>query len=547
MIIEKVKIKNFKCIEGEFTLDLKDNINIIVGNNEAGKSTIIEAINLALTGLYDGRYLRNELSEYLFNKNIISEYLKGTNKQEYSSIPEIYIELYFKENSIPEFRGTKNTETIEAEGFALRICFDPNYSDEYSKLIESGEMKTLPIEFYQIFWETFARNKIITRSIPLKSSMIDSSSFRYKNGSDIYISKIVKNTLEKEDIINISQAHRKMIESFMGDTSIDNINKKVNQDAKITDKNVEISVNLSTQNAWENSLITKLDDIPFDYIGKGEQCIVKTGLSLANQVEGKKNIILMEEPENHLSFSNLNRLICGIEKNCENQQVIITTHSSFVANKLGLDNLILLENQSVVRLNDLKDDTKIFFEKIAGYDTLRFILCKKAILVEGDSDELIVQRAYLDKYNKLPIQDGIDVISVGTSFLRFLEIADKIQKKVNVVTDNDGYIDRLLSKYKKYVGENKKEYINICYDDEINEGNLKISGKSYNYNTLEPTILAVNELDKLNEIFETNYTKLDDLRKYMYQNKTDCALRIFKSDIKITYPKYILEAISDEK
>ena len=69
MIIEKVKIKNFKCIEGEFTLDLKDNINIIVGNNEAGKSTIIEAINLALTGLYDGRYLRNELSEYLFNKN----------------------------------------------------------------------------------------------------------------------------------------------------------------------------------------------------------------------------------------------------------------------------------------------------------------------------------------------------------------------------------------------------------------------------------------------------------------------------------------------
>ena len=34
-----------------------------------------------------------------------------------------------------------------------------------------------------------------------------------------------------------------------------------------------------------------------------------------------------------------------------------------------------------------------FFKKVAGYDTLRLILCKKSILVEGDSDELVVQRA----------------------------------------------------------------------------------------------------------------------------------------------------------
>ncbi|WP_296642560.1 ATP-binding protein [Roseinatronobacter sp.] len=44
MYIEKVKIKNFKCFEGWFEVDFNQGVNIIVGNNEAGKSTLLEAI-----------------------------------------------------------------------------------------------------------------------------------------------------------------------------------------------------------------------------------------------------------------------------------------------------------------------------------------------------------------------------------------------------------------------------------------------------------------------------------------------------------------------
>ncbi|EAF3171948.1 hypothetical protein CSI41_15195, partial [Listeria monocytogenes] len=43
-MIKKIKIENFKCINGCFELDLTTGINILVGNNEAGKSTILEAI-----------------------------------------------------------------------------------------------------------------------------------------------------------------------------------------------------------------------------------------------------------------------------------------------------------------------------------------------------------------------------------------------------------------------------------------------------------------------------------------------------------------------
>ena len=41
------------------------------------------------------------------------------------------------------------------------------------------------------------------------------------------------------------------------------------------------------------------------------------------------------------------------------------------------------------------------------------VLAKRVILVEGPSDELVVQRAYRDAHNgRLPIQDGVDVMSM---------------------------------------------------------------------------------------------------------------------------------------
>ena len=76
MAIDRVKIHNFKCFK-DFDLQLNTGLNILVGNNDSGKSTILEAIHLALTGLYGGRNVRNELSQYLFNKEVEKEYLNS--------------------------------------------------------------------------------------------------------------------------------------------------------------------------------------------------------------------------------------------------------------------------------------------------------------------------------------------------------------------------------------------------------------------------------------------------------------------------------------
>ncbi len=546
MIINKVRIENYKCFK-EFSIELDKGINILVGDNEAGKSTILEAIHLTLTGLLNGKYLKNELTQYLFNNEVVTDYVKSLNDEHVAvkAPPHILIEVFMSGDNLAEFEGDGNSWKAKECGICLKIAVKEDYKPLYEEFVKNGNIETIPIEYYDFSWKSFARDPITPRTIPIKSAFIDSSSYRYQNGSDVYISRIIRENLEPKEIVDISQAHRRMKEAFMAEEAIHNINERIKSTAKISEKDVSLSVDLSSGNAWETSLMTYLDGIPFHYIGKGEQCIVKTQLALGHKKAKEANLILLEEPENHLSHSRLNQLVHNIKSNCEDKQILVSTHSSFVANKLGLGNLILLNEGETVMLKELRSETKCFFEKLSGYDTLRLILCKKAILVEGDSDELVVQKAYMVKNkDKLPIEDRIDVISVGTSFLRFLEIAEKLNKTVTVVTDNDGAVEALKKKYENYLDTNRKPNITICFDEIEDSGDLEVGGKKFNYNTLEPKLLKGNGLESMIAILGTDHSEVDELHKYMKSNKTECALKVFDATMEVVFPQYILDAIS---
>ena len=281
--------------------------------------------------------------------------------------------------------------------------------------------------------------------------------------------------------------------------------------------------------------MTYLNKIPFHQIGKGEQCIVKTNLALSHKKNNEANLILLEEPENHLSHTKLNEFVKSITTNHNEKQIIISTHSSFVANKLGLENIILLNNREKSYLKNLPDDTYNFFKKLPGFETLRLVLSQKAILVEGPSDELIVQKAYMDKHDgRLPIENGIDIISVKLTFKRFLEIANEIKKQVAVVTDNDGKYEKTIEeKYKLF---EKVENIKIFFD------------KNNDLNTLEPQFVNANktklkELCKVIGIDFAKYNTEERIAKYMQSNKTDWALSIFESNTLLNYPDYINRVI----
>jgi putative ATP-dependent endonuclease of OLD family len=200
-------------------------------------------------------------------------------------------------------------------------------------------------------------------------------------------------------------------------------------------------------------------------------------------------------------------------------------------NKLGINNVILFRDGNSMRLDALSADTYEYFKKLPGHDTLRLLLSERSILVEGPSDELVVQKAFIARHGVSPLEKGVDVISVkGLAFKRFLEIAKLLEIKTDVVTDNDGDVAALNQKYAEYLGGGT---INIRYDDDEK------------YATLEPQMLKANTLELLNRVLGKEFKDSDALIKYMTTpaNKTDVALKFFDTEEKIAFPGYINAAV----
>lgn len=533
MLINKIFIENYKSLD-KFDLEFNNDLNIIVGDNEVGKSSLLEAINLALTGILNGRNIHYEISPYLFNKNIVDEYIAKLKKKEKVSPPKILLEIYF--NPIPEFaslKGTNNTKKEDVPGVALLIEFDEDYKEEYEKYISEPErITTLPTEYYSAKWYGFSFNPITKRSLMVNSVLIDATTIRLQNGTDYYIQKIIDDNLDRKEKTELTLAYRELKQTFGEKETLKNINTKLKDNkGVVSNKDLSVSIDISQKSSWESNLTSYLDDIPFQFIGKGEQNALKILLALEKKATNS-NVILIEEPENHLSFSNLNILISKINEKCVGKQVIITTHSTFVMNKLGVEKVILMsDTHKTLSLKSLSIDTQKYFKKLPGYDTLRLLIAKKSILVEGPSEELFIQKAYIDKFGKLPIENGIDVISVrGLSFKRFLEIAKVLGKDVRVVTDNDGdFANNIEKKYADYF---LVPSIQICYD------------KDDACKTLEPQIVKVNDLAIMNKIMGRTCVTKNEIIDYMIKNKTDAALKFFETKETFVIPQYIIDAIS---
>ncbi len=534
-VIRKVIIQNYKQFKN-LSIDFNPDINIIVADNENGKSTLFEAIHLALTGKINNKPLQQELTPYLFNIDCIKDYIQQLNNKSSSDTilpPPLFIELYFKDednDELAQYKGTNNSLKENAIGLKIGLIFDSDYIDEYRQYISNPhEVTTIPIEYYKTEWFSFAFSPIKYALLPIKSLLIDNITTKFSSGVDKFITTTIEDILDKKDNIALSLKYRQLKQSFSNDENITKINQQLsNLDKNITDKNMNISVDISSKSSWDMALSLYLDEIPFNFMGKGEQNSIKAKLSLKTKTD-KYKVILIEEPETNQSYSNMSKLINFITQNCSDKQIFISTHSSYVLNKSGIDKAIFLNQGNVLKLNELTKDTYEYFKILPGYDTLRLILSKKSFLVEGPSDELIIQAAYKQKYGKLPIEDGIDVICVrGLSFLRFLEIANKINKDVTVFTDNDGdYENNIKKKYQQY--ENH-QHIKIAYST------------NNSWNTLEPQIAYTNNISTLCTILsldEKKYDSVDKIAEWMQKNKTDSALKIYTNSSQITFPEYI--------
>lgn len=530
-MIKRIVIKNYKIFQ-DFELELNDSFNILVGDNEAGKSTILEAINLALTKRLNGRMIEFELTPYIFNLQTAEQYVQSIRNGKPLAPPEILIELYLQDSdNLASLRGTMNSRKEDSVGVKLEIVFDEDYREEYKALLDDpSKCELVPSEYYKCQWYSFANNAITARGLPIRLTYIDATTIRLQSGTDYYVQDIIRTSLDAKERALLNVAYRGLKETFAANDSIKSINDKLtNKKGAITDKDLSISIDISQKSNWEANLIPHLQKLPFQLVGKGEQNALKIMLALERRAD-ETNITLIEEPENHLSFSSMNTLISKIKSKCEGKQIILTTHSAYVLNKLGLEYLILLAGEEIATLKQLPADTQDYFRKLSGYDTLRLVLAKKAIMVEGPSDELVIQKAYLQEHDKLPIEDGIDVINVrGLSFLRFLDIAKELKKTVKVVTDNDGdYNGNVVEKYKPYSTD---EGITVC------------SSTDDSAPSLESQLLKSIGLQGLNKILKKSFANDSLALTYMQNNKTECALRVFDAPSQVPMPDYIKNAV----
>lgn len=528
MNITKVVVKNYRCLQNA-VVELNAGLNILVGDNECGKSTLLEAINLALSGLLNGRPLVQELHPYLFNAKAVSDYiacLPGVPP------PGILIELYFAQDpALAHLKGQINSSGEDVPGIRLSIEFNEDYRADYALYIaDKSQIKTLPVEFYHPVWRGFSDNPIASsRSIPIKPSLIDASSIRNNLAANRYVLDVIKDGLQPQQRVELALSYRRMKDQFKEDPKVGEINKSLKEkQGVISEKVLSVALDTTSRASWETGIVPHLADIPMPLVGKGEQNSVKIKLAMSDSAES--HLLLIEEPENHLSFPNLNKLVEFISANRGSRQLLITTHSSFVLNKLGVNAVLMFSSRSNAPLTALKPDTLDYFLKLPGHDTLRLILAKRAILVEGPSDELVVQKAYHTLKGKLPLADGVDVIAVGAlAFKRFLEIALLLDLKVDVVTDNDGNLDKLKAKYDGYWD---KDNIQILHDLDVT------------CPTLEPQLLKANGLDIVNKVLGKTFTDTASLLAFMGNNKTECALRFLKTGETWTAPEYIKRAIA---
>jgi predicted ATP-dependent endonuclease of OLD family len=277
----------------------------------------------------------------------------------------------------------------------------------------------------------------------------------------------------------------------------------------------------------ETDLTLFEDGIPIENKGRGKQCFIKTKFALG-QTKKPINVVLLEEPENHLSHIKMQQLI-NIIKQADERQLFIATHNNLICSRLDLRKAIMLSNatEESIPFNNLNAETAKYFMKAADHNILEFVLAKKVILVEGNAEYMLMSRFFELITSKKESLFDINIIAVnGISFKRYLDLAKLLSIKTAVIRDNDcDYKKNCIENYQDYTSE----IIQVFFENDNHR------------NTFEVTIYNDNT-ETCEKLFSSERRSLS-VQDYMLKNKTEAAFALLKNETILNIPKYIKKAI----
>lgn len=524
MYLKKIIILGYKK-HVNYEVNFNNKINILIGENEAGKSTILEAIDIVLNQKYFNNQDTSNIS--LFSRKNIDRFME---EKTLDALPVIIIEAIFSVDAEPapmmgQFYGEHNINMKGEYGIQFKYKFDESFLD----LFKSFDFKSntiIPIDYYKAEWTTFSGMSYNRRINPFKSLTIDNSINKY-GVYDSFARDLFEMTLSNEQQNKLSFRFRNQIDIFLNNNKDD---LQLNADQRFS---------ISESKSGIKSLLTIEDNgVILQHKGKGMENIIKTHQALQNTAS---KLILIEEPENHLSHMNLRKLIHDIEEHQESEQLILTTHNPLVVSRLGLNNIIWLGDNNAQSFNDISTEATEYFLRVDHTNILQFLLSDKVIIVEGAAEYILIEKLFkaVIKENNISLDNcKIEVISGGgITYSRYIEVAEYLNKPTLVLTDNDGSeetIERVNEMNSNFQKQGKPIRIKMPTSTEIF--------------TFEVALFEVNQealegltTKKASNIYRNK--QYDRILAFMLNNKSQAALRIEKNIENIICPEYIAEGL----
>lgn len=449
MYLSILKVWNFrKYCAGEgnspgLEIHFNEGVNVLIGENDSGKTAIIDAI----------RYiLKTKSGEYIqFDEKDFYQDSEGNRKDEFK-IECIFDGLNEQDSGLfwewLSWNEDKTRYLLKVRLYVKRKdnVIMPTFStgaEGHAERMDSEARELLKVVYFKPLRDALTD---MTHGYKSRLAQILSAHELFKGKKDEQGNN-TKHKLES-DYENL----KKEIENYFiaggdGETITGEINTFLNEHFLISGDNRQAQVKLT---GGELSEILKLLDLIMEGNKSGLGtlnllCIAAEMLLFNNQKKGLK-LALVEELEAHLHPQYQLRLIEYISSQQVNEQFILSTHSITLASKIKLANLIVLKGNETFPMSS--EYTKMtpadynFLERFLDATKANLFFARGLILVEGDAENLLVP-AIAQLINKNIYDHGISVVNVGsTAYNRYVNIFKRKDGKsfgvpVAIISDLD--------------------------------------------------------------------------------------------------------------
>ena len=145
-------------------------------------------------------------------------------------------------------------------------------------------------------------------------------------------------------------------------------------------------------------------------------------LLMAQEDEGNK-LLLIEEPEAHLHTQRQLRVMKYLQEQAMEKgvQIIVTTHSPNLASAISLDNMVMIQNGHAFSL--AKDETELepsdyrFLERFLDVTKANLFFARGVMIVEGDAENILLP-TLARLIGRDFTEHGVSIVNVGGVGLR---------------------------------------------------------------------------------------------------------------------------------